>query len=197
MKKILLATRNWGKVEEIQAILQGLPFAILTMRDFPDVPEVIEDGSTLEENALKKAKEVHRSTGLPVLADDSGLEVEVLGMHPGVISARYAGEGATYEDNNAKLLKELATISMQNCNARFRCIAAFVDAQTEKLFEGICSGTIAEIPRGTGGFGYDPLFVPDGYKQSFAELPPEVKNTLSHRAQAFRLMKQFLSGKIT
>ena len=192
MHRIILATRNSGKVKEIEAILHGLDVELLSLQDFPNVPELIEDGTTLEENALMKARQVFEATKIPALADDSGLEVFALTMQPGVYSARYAGEHVSYEDNNQKLLRELQTIPASERGARFRCVAAFVNSTTQKTTEGICSGTIIQELRGAGGFGYDPLFVPDGYTQTFAELPTEIKNSMSHRAQAFASMKEFL-----
>jgi XTP/dITP diphosphohydrolase len=194
MQKIILATRNPGKVREIEAILHGLDMQLLSLSDFPSVPDVIEDGETLEENALKKARQVFEATKIPALADDSGLEVLALNMQPGVYSARYAGEHVSYEDNNRKLLTELHRVpSIQRC-AQFRCVAAFVDSSMQKTAEGICRGSIVKELRGTGGFGYDPLFMPEGYTQTFAELPAVIKNSMSHRAHAFASMREFLKN---
>ena len=192
MKKLILATRNKGKLKEISALLSDLPIEVVSVLDFPDIPEVVEDSATLEENALKKARAVFNVTHLPSLADDSGLEVFALDMKPGVHSARYAGERVTYEDNNRKLLEELKNVPQEQRQARFRCVAAFVADGIEKTTKGICNGRIIDVPRGTGGFGYDPLFVPDGYDKNFAELSLEVKNRISHRAKAFEEMKRFL-----
>jgi XTP/dITP diphosphohydrolase len=196
MQKIILATRNPGKVKEIEAMLRGLDVKLLSLHDFPNVPELIEDGATLEENALKKAYQVFKATKIPALADDSGLEVLALNMRPGVYSARYAGEHVSYEDNNRKLLTELLRVpSIQRC-AQFRCVAAFVDSSIQKTTEGICRGSIIKDPRGTGGFGYDPLFMPEGYTQTFAELPSPIKNSMSHRAHAFSSMREFLQNQL-
>lgn len=194
MQTIVLATRNPGKVEEIRAILAGLPLAIKSVLDYPDLPEVVEDGVSLEENALKKAREIFLASGLPALSDDTGLEVFSLDLRPGVISARYAGENVTYADNNRKLLAELEGFPPSRRKARFRCVAAFVAAGVETMTTGNIHGTIIEAPRGSGGFGYDPLFVPDGEGRTFAELPAEVKNEISHRAKAFREMRKVLSS---
>ncbi len=194
MNKLILATRNKGKLKEIGALLNDLPIELVSILDFPDIPAVAEDGTTLEENALKKARAMFNATHLPALADDSGLEVFALDMRPGVHSARYAGERVTYEDNNKKLLEQLRNIPAEQRQARFRCVAAFVAEDIEKTTEGVCAGRIIEAPRGMGGFGYDPLFVPDGYDKTFAELPLEVKNRISHRAKAFEAMKEFLRG---
>lgn len=192
MRPVILATRNPGKVEEIRSILSGLPLQIKSLLELPHVPEVVEDGETLEENALKKAREVSERLHLPAIADDSGLEVYSLGMKPGVHSARYAGEGVTYAENNRKLLRELSGLSPEQRKARFRCVAAFVGKDIIKTAVGVCPGRIADEARGEGGFGYDPLFIPDGYDQTFAQLPAEIKNRISHRAHAFELMKVIL-----
>jgi XTP/dITP diphosphohydrolase len=196
METIVLATRNPGKIQEISAILADLPIRIVPVSAFPEVKEVVEDGRTIEENALKKARIISAATHLPALADDTGLEVLHLGLRPGVISARYAGENATYAENNQKLLGELGSIPMNRRGARFRCIAVFTDGDEETLTEGICHGHIALAPRGIGGFGYDPLFVPDGYSDTLAELSPAVKNAMSHRAKAFQRMRMFLRSRL-
>jgi XTP/dITP diphosphohydrolase len=193
MQTLLLATRNAGKVSEIREILGGLPLAIVGASEFPGLAEVVEDGQSLEENALKKARETHRATGLVALSDDTGLEVFSLDLRPGVISARYAGENVTYADNNRKLLAELHGWPQDRRRARFRCVAALVGDGIERITTGICHGTIIEAPRGEGGFGYDPIFVPDGYDKTFAELSAAVKNEISHRAKAFRQMRKILA----
>ena len=190
--KIIFATRNPGKVQEIKAILSDLPLDIKSLLDIPHLSEVIEDGKTLEENALKKAREIFKATGLPTLSDDTGLEVFHLGMKPGVYSARYAGEHVRYEDNYRKLLRELEGVDVAQRRAQFRCVAAFVGQDLEKTTEGICTGVIINRPRGSGGFGYDPVFVPEGYNETFAELSTDIKNQISHRAKAFLQMKNFL-----
>jgi len=194
MQKLILATRNKGKLKEIKGILNDLSIEINNLSDYSSIPEVVEDGETLEENALKKAREIFHLTGIPTLADDTGLEVLYLGMAPGVISARYAGEKVSYDANNRKLLKELENIPLDKRTAQFRCVAAFIAKDIEKITEGICHGKIIDNLRGTGGFGYDPLFVPDGYDLTFAELPIETKNHISHRAKAFQKMKLILSA---
>ena len=192
MPNLLIATRNPGKIAEITAILEGIPMRIISLADIPAIPEVEEDGSTLEQNALKKARLAFAATQYPSLSDDTGLEVFALQMAPGVRSARYSGEDATYEMNNEKLLSELSRLPEQERSARFRCVAAYVDKTKELVTEGVCNGTIARACRGNGGFGYDPLFVPDGYSFTFAELSPEIKNSMSHRARAFRAMRSYL-----
>jgi XTP/dITP diphosphohydrolase len=181
--KLVIATRNPHKLEEIHAIFNFQGLDVCSALDFPEIPDVIEDGDTLEANAIKKAEETCRATGLPALADDSGLEVEALNGEPGVYSARWSGEGCTYADNNAKLLRELA--SQDNRRAQFRTVIALaLPGQKTRTVEGAVRGTILEELRGDQGFGYDPLFQPDGFDQTFAELPADVKNKISHRARA-------------
>lgn len=181
--KLVIATRNRHKLEEIHAIFDFQGLEVCSAFDFPDIPDVVEDGDTLEANAIKKASEICQATGLPALADDSGLEVEVLNGEPGVYSARWSGEGCTYADNNAKLLRELA--GKKNRRARFRTVIALaLPGERPLTVEGSVQGSIIEELRGDQGFGYDPLFMPDGYSQTFAELPAEVKNRISHRARA-------------
>ena len=212
---MLIATRNRHKVGEIRAIL-GDSFQFLTLNDFPDAPKVVEDANTFAGNATKKAVELARwlagsqpSTLNPqpffVLADDSGLEVDALDGAPGVHSARFAApdsakSGNTSDaDNNAKLLQMLKDIPLEKRRARFHCVMALVEVQSPRpkvqgpqLFDGACEGRIVFAPRGKNGFGYDPLFVPDGFEQAFAELGEDVKNRLSHRARALEKLKVFL-----
>jgi XTP/dITP diphosphohydrolase len=190
MKQLLLATRNLHKIAEMRSFLSDVEAELVTLDDFPHVPETSEDGETLEENALKKAREASRQTNLPALADDSGLEVYYLNNEPGVFSSRYAGPHATYSDNCRKLLVRLRGVPQRRRSARFRCVLAFVVPEgTGRNAEGICRGIITEEPRGTKGFGYDPVFVPDRQKLTFAEMDSYLKNTLSHRAKAFEIMR--------
>lgn len=193
MKQLVLATRNKDKVGELRFLFSGLHLELLTLDHFSNIHEVIEDQDSLEGNALKKAREVSQATGLPALADDSGLEVHYLNDAPGVYSSRYAGPNATYADNCKKLLENLRGVPPRRRAAQFRCVLALVvPARVEKTVEGICVGTIIEAPRGENGFGYDPIFVPTGYKQTLAELESSLKNTLSHRSKAVDKMKHFL-----
>lgn len=195
MHPLVLATHNKHKAEELHAMLQELSVEVLTLDDVPHVGEIEEDAPTLEGNALKKAREVHRLTRLPSLADDTGLEVFALNGEPGVYSARYAGPGATYAMNVEKLLQRMESIPPHQRIARFRCVLAFVaEANDEHVVEGVCPGVITRHPRGTGGFGYDPVFLPDGHQQTFAEMSLDVKNTLSHRARALQKMKNVLAA---
>jgi XTP/dITP diphosphohydrolase len=181
--KLVVATRNRHKLTEIRAILDVPGLELLSLLDFPSVPEVVEDGETFEANARKKAVEVAEATGLWAMADDSGLEVDALGGAPGVYSARYAGEPVSYPANNAKLLKNLRGVA--NRRARFRCVLALAAPAGEvRTVSGACEGKISDGNRGTNGFGYDPLFVPDGHDLTFAEMPDADKNRISHRARA-------------
>ncbi|MGA3246232.1 MAG: RdgB/HAM1 family non-canonical purine NTP pyrophosphatase [Bacteroidota bacterium] len=192
MKKIVLATRNKHKIEEIKTILHDLPLEILTLNDFPDVPVLREDGETFQENSLQKAQEVFQHTKYFALADDSGLEVFYLNGRPGVISARYAGNGASDEMNNEKLLGQMRGVAPRRRKAQFRAVLTLVDDRGVEVTEGICPGTLAELPRGTNGFGYDPIFMPDGFSRTYAELTSEEKNRISHRARALAAMREVL-----
>ena len=200
MPTLLIASRNVHKAEEIAAIL-GDDFTVQTLAKFPASPEVVEDGDTFAANAVKKATEIADWLGFQarpdlVLADDSGLEVNALDGAPGIHSARYAGGDNNAPDvaNNAKLLRELAGVPEDNRSAQFHCVLALVALGQEaevRTFEGICRGRIAQAEGGQGGFGYDPLFVPDGHELSFAELGREVKNAISHRAQALAKLAEY------
>ncbi len=192
--KIVLATRNAGKIAEFRELLAGLPLTLLSLRDFPEVSLPPEGAVSFRENALAKARAAARATGLVAVADDSGLEVDYLEGAPGVLSARYAGPGSTDAANNAKLLKELEGVPLEKRTARFRCVVAVVTpGGREFLSEGVCEGVIGFAPRGEAGFGYDPLFVVPALGKTLAELGPEVKNKISHRAQAVRLARAFLA----
>lgn len=184
--KILVATRNQHKLVEIKQILRLDNLQLVAADEIAGLPEeVVEDADTFEGNALKKARELCQASGLWTMADDSGLEVDALGMAPGVSSARYAGEDCDHAANNAKLLRELEGVD--NRRARFRCVIALCAPDGRAwTVDGVCEGTILHESRGAGGFGYDPLFVPEGYDESFAELGATVKNNLSHRGQALR-----------
>jgi len=185
--RILIATMNEGKLREYERLLADVPALELeTMASLPKPVDVVEDRDTFRGNAIKKAIEIAAVAGMPCLADDSGLEVDALGARPGVYSARYAGEGATDAENNLKLLDELSGTADDLRTARFRCAIVIVDGSGVELAtaEGACEGRIGREPRGAQGFGYDPLFMPDGYTQTMAELGPETKNEISHRAKA-------------
>jgi len=166
---------------------------IVSLSSYSDMPDVVEDGETFFENALKKARIVSEHTGQTVIADDSGLEVDALGGRPGVYSARYAGDGATDDDNNRKLLEELQGSPVEERGAAFRCVLILYRSDgTYSAFEGTLRGRIVESPAGDEGFGYDPVFYVEEYGKTVAELSPEVKNTISHRAEAFGKLKKSL-----
>jgi XTP/dITP diphosphohydrolase len=195
MTKLVLATHNKHKVIELQTFLRGLPFEVLSLNDFPEDIELREDGVTFHENALQKARTVHEYTHALSLADDSGLEVFYLNGRPGVFSARYSGEGATDELNNEKLLREMRGVAPRRRHAQFRSVLALVGKGIQEFTEGICPGVLAESPRGTNGFGYDPIFIPDGFSRTYAELTAEEKNNISHRSRSFAKMKDVLIAK--
>lgn len=185
MQKIVLATRNKGKVAELSAMLGPLNIEVVGLDAFPQVGEIPETGKTFEENALIKARAVCQATGLPALADDSGLVVDALAGAPGVYSARFAGERATDAENNAKLLREMATVPPERRSARFVCVMAAVAPNGATITaRGTWEGEIARKPKGQGGFGYDPLFLDPALGLSAAELDPEQKNARSHRGKA-------------
>ena len=187
MTRVVLATRNAHKVEELSAMLAGLPVEVLSYVDFPDMPEVVEDGATLEANAVKKAVAVAEFTGLPSLADDTGLEVDALDGAPGVRSARYAGVDADTDKNNRKLLAELVGFTGTDRSATFRCVVALAEpGRDTQTVVGATQGVILEAPKGDGGFGYDPLFLPDGYGSTYAEMTSSEKNDVSHRGKAIK-----------
>jgi XTP/dITP diphosphohydrolase len=202
--QLLIATHNRGKLAEFRDLFAGIPgLALVALFDLPRaLPEVVEDGRTFAENASKKAREYARMAGLPALADDSGLEVDALAGQPGVHSARFAGPRATDGENNRLLLQRLEGFDPDERTARFRCVLALCDPQGPlgpqlHLEEGVCEGRIVSGPRGTGGFGYDPLFVPlEGGGLTFAELGDALKNRISHRAAAARAMRDFLCGYV-
>jgi XTP/dITP diphosphohydrolase len=186
MRDLLIATRNKDKVEEIRKALEGLPFKILSVADLPKpVPEVVEDGETLLANAQKKARQTAKASGLLCLADDTGLEVDALEGAPGVYSARYAGEGATYARNNMKLLSELGKLGKADRRAIFRTVIVLAEPdEREDWTDGCCEGLIADKPLGDAGFGYDPIFYLPQLHKTFAQLTMEEKNKISHRGKA-------------
>ena len=184
--ELLVATSNAGKVRELSLLLSDAPLRLRLLSEFADINEAEETGETFADNATIKALEYSSQTGLLTLSDDSGLAVDALGGAPGVYSARYAGPDATYAERMSKLLGEIAATGDEARSARFVCVIALTDPLTGALetFEGRCEGRIARAPRGTLGFGYDPVFIPEGFEQTFGELPDGVKQTISHRARA-------------
>lgn len=190
---IVLATRNRKKVQEMEKILtrRGGGLHIFTPDDFPACEEVEEDGETFEANAVKKASYFYSCTGMTAIADDSGLEVEALGGAPGVVSARYAGEGVDDAANTRKLLRELEGVPPEERGARFFCCIAVASSSGLHTFTGYVNGRIGSEARGDRGFGYDPVFYPEGYSVTFAQMSEDEKNSISHRAQALRKMEHF------
>jgi XTP/dITP diphosphohydrolase len=200
---LVMATHNPGKVRELAALLGDLEVRLLSLADFPEIPDISEEGATFAQNARAKARAVARLTGLLALADDSGLEVEALGGRPGVHSARYAvdltgGASPTDRDNWMKLLKEMAGIPWERRSARFVCVAALAwpDGRVHTT-RGECAGVISFEPKGEQGFGYDPVFWVPEFERTMAELPPAVKNQISHRARALAALKEMLNSLVT
>jgi len=183
--QIVLATHNKGKMSEINSLLSS-SYEVLTLDHFPDIKEIPETGKTLKENAFIKARTVFEMTGIPSLADDTGLEVEALGGEPGVFSARYAGEQASYQDNCEKLLKNMMRVPKEDREAKFRTVIAYKDDNRELSCDGSVKGEIAQSPKGSFGFGYDSVFYYTPLEKTFAELSEEEKNSISHRGRALR-----------
>ncbi|MBI5740343.1 MAG: XTP/dITP diphosphatase [Nitrospirae bacterium] len=196
---IVLATRNKKKIEEMKKIMReaisGADINILVPDDFPQCREVEEDGKTFEENAVKKARYISECTGLPAIADDSGLEADALNGAPGVFSARFAGEDADDTANNEKLLIEMKDVSRERRSARFVCCMALAVKGAVRTFFGRVEGRIGTQMRGTKGFGYDPLFYPEGHDRTFAEMSDDEKNALSHRGKALRELQRYIGEK--
>ncbi|HEX5706278.1 MAG TPA: XTP/dITP diphosphatase [Pyrinomonadaceae bacterium] len=192
--ELLIATRNAGKVAEFARIFADLPLRLRGLAEFSVEADAEETGETFAENATLKAEFYGARAGIPTLADDSGLEVEALGGAPGVLSARYAGTNASDRQRIERLLRELETTGDDERRARFVCVIALTFPQTDEteLFSGECRGRIIDEPRGGEGFGYDPVFMPEGYSQTFGELPPEIKNRISHRARASAAAARYL-----
>ena len=191
--ELIVATRNKGKIREIREALKGLDFRIYSLGNFPEVPEIGEDGKSFAENALKKARFYSKYFGKLTLADDSGLEVDGLNGLPGIYSARYAKEGATSRENNQKLLREMQGLPASKRRARFRCIIALVSHDgKEALAEGSCRGRIGFKEKGKKGFGYDPLFILPKYGKTMAEISLEEKNAISHRGKALRKIRKVI-----
>jgi len=193
-RRLLIATRNQGKLQEIRDLLEELPLELCDLNSFPAIASVAETGSTFAENASLKAMGYAAKAVVMTLADDSGLEVAALGGAPGVLSARYAGEGASDSERVAKLLSELRNVDVGNRAARFVSVVAISDSSGTilNISHGVCKGAIADAPRGTNGFGYDPIFVPEGFDRTFAELTHLEKNHISHRARALNGAIDFL-----
>ena len=193
-RKLVLATHNTHKEQEMKSLFYHMEIEIEGLGHYPEIRDIEESGTTLRENALIKARTVHKITGNPSLADDTGLEVNALSGAPGVYSARYAGENPSYEDNINKLLNDLNNIPENNRRAQFRTVMAFVDGDIELFSEGVIKGDITLVARGDSGFGYDPIFKPDSTVKTFAEFTEEEKNRVSHRAIAAEKMKKILES---
>ena len=191
MTEIIFATGNKGKLKEVQKIFEDTVHKVISLYDLGDVPTIEENGETFEENAFIKAEAIFNLYGKPVIADDSGLSVDQLGGDPGVYSARYAGENCTYDDNNKKLIKVLNELPSPH-PAKFLCCAVYFDGMKRISAMGELRGEIIPDYRGTNGFGYDPIFLPNGFERTLAELTTEEKNEISHRALAFNHLKELL-----
>lgn len=194
-QKIIFATKNLGKLKEVKHVISEREIELLSLNEFDNVGEIVEDGNSFEENAIIKAKHVYKLFGIPVIADDSGLVVEQLNGEPGIYSARYAGMNATDEENNLKLISKLLHLPQPH-KAKFVCAAVYFDGKRLIKSEGEVIGQILHEPRGTNGFGYDPLFLPNGFSKTTAELELEEKNKISHRSKAFKsLFKMIIKGE--
>jgi XTP/dITP diphosphohydrolase len=194
VRKLLVASGNRGKLAEISRILDGCVEKIYSLADFSDIPAPLEDGDTFEANARKKAMIAALATGIPALADDSGLVVDALDGRPGIFSARFAGEGSSDAENNAKLLRELTDVVGEDRTAAFHCVVAlcFPDGSS-RVFHGELKGIVLERSRGAGGFGYDPLFLVPAHGKTLAELEMDIKNEISHRGKALKCLREYLS----
>lgn len=197
MKELVVATTNLGKLREIKDLLQGYDLKITSLADYPEAPEIVEDGKTFRENAYKKAATIAAYTGKLTMGEDSGLEVKALGNRPGVYSARYSGEHATDKKNNLKLLRELRGVPLEQRDAQYRCYIALVDGSSQSqekvtYVHGTCKGKIALRSKGKNGFGYDPLFYIPKYEATFGVLDPSIKRQMSHRAKALLKVKKDL-----
>ncbi len=194
--KIILATKNKGKIKEINRLFSDLHIEFTGISNDPNLSDIKEDGNTYHENALKKASTTFKKAGLTVVSEDSGLEVDALDRAPGIFSARFAGENATDSENIKKLLNLIKNIPAEKRTARFVSVFCLIENGKETFFEGEVRGSLVDTPRGESGFGYDPIFIPDGYNNTFAELGDNIKNRISHRANAISKLKKYLSSHI-
>ena len=196
MMKVVIATHNKDKLKELKKGLSSLSIDLLDLSSFPEIGEIVEDGDTLKENALIKAKAVYDLTGIPAIADDTGLEVDALGGEPGVYTARFAGENCSYMDNVNKMLEVMKKIKKSERGAIFKTVMAFYDGKRELFSEGVVKGIIAEEKKGLGGFGYDPIFYVVEEGKTFAEMTIEKKNIISHRGRAIKNLMPILTSYI-
>lgn len=194
--KIILATHNQNKYAEMKLLMNKISVELISLNQFPEIGEIIEDGSTLLENAFIKARTVNEITKLPTIADDTGLEVDALDGAPGIVSARYAGENCSYLDNVQKLLDEMKNIPKKFRSANFRTSIVFVDGIKELNSEGVVKGLITDVMKGTAGFGYDSVFYVPNMKKTYAEMNIEQKNNISHRGKALKNMHKILKSHI-
>ena len=191
--EVVLGTRNYGKIAEFRALLKGLSIRMFSFFDFPDLPKVKEDGKTFKENAEKKAKAIAKATNKIAIAEDSGLVVDFLGGEPGVRSARFSGDNASDKENTRRVLKLLYGVPWEQRTARFVCVICAADPNGQTVCsEGVCKGGVGFEMRGTHGFGYDPIFIPNGYKITMAEMDQTQKNKISHRANAMKKFRDSL-----
>ena len=197
--ELLIATHNNGKIRELKRFLSSLPVRLRQLSEFSQITEVEETGKTFAENAELKARLYSRQTGIWTLADDSGLEVDALNGAPGVLSARFGGTDASDRERIARLLALLSLTGDEDRSARFICAIALYEpeGETAEIFNGVCEGFISQYPRGSNGFGYDPLFIPSGYAYTFGELPDEIKQQLSHRARALIAVRIYLTERFS
>jgi len=191
--KIIIATHNKDKLKELHQGLSFLNVKLLSLYDFPQIEEIVEDGKTLRDNALIKARTVHGITSLPTISDDTGLEVDALGGAPGIFTARYAGEDCSYSDNVNKMLSEMKNVPENKRGATFKTVMAYVDDNMELTSEGIVQGTVTRTKKGVAGFGYDPIFYVPDLEKTFAEMKIEEKNLVSHRSRAIKALKANLA----
>ena len=194
--QIVLATHNHDKCAEMVAILRNMPIELLTLNEFPEIGEIIENGQSLKENAFIKAKTIQKLTSIPTIADDTGLEVDALNGAPGIYSARYAGENCSYSDNVNKLLQAMHNIPSEKRSALFRTAIAYVDDNMELATEGVVEGIITDVTKGIDGFGYDPVFYVPDMKKTYAEMNMNEKNQHSHRGKAVRKMQKLLTSRL-
>jgi len=198
MREIVVATRNKGKLKEIRHLLKDMDVQVTSLSDYPDAPEIVEDGTTFSQNALKKASTIALYTKKLTLGEDSGIEVRALNNQPGIYSARYAGPNANDRKNNLKLLRSLKKVPPSKRQARYRCCVALVDGKgIIDIVQGRCSGLIHTHSKGHNGFGYDPLFYVPRYQKTFGELDPEIKAKISHRARALKKVRGILEEYLT
>ncbi|MFH1360914.1 MAG: XTP/dITP diphosphatase [Candidatus Omnitrophota bacterium] len=193
MKELIVATRNKKKLQEIRVLLADMDLAITSLADYPDLPQIEEDGKTFTQNAIKKAASIAMATKKLTMGEDSGLEVKALGNAPGVYSARFSGANANDKKNNAKLLRSLKDVPLKKRQARYRCHVALADAHgLIDVVSASCSGLIASKSKGKNGFGYDPLFIIPRFQKTFGELDPVIKARISHRSRALKKFKKVI-----